>query len=102
MMRPQHVPVLLDEVLEYLNVRSGGVYCDATVGLAGHSSGIARRLGGKGRLICFDRDPQAMELAKARLEEIRAELGEEMPEVVFVPKAFSDAKSVIEPGSLDG
>ncbi len=102
MMRPQHVPVLLDEVLEYLKVRPGGVYCDATAGLAGHSSEIARRLGAKGRLICFDRDPQAMELAKARLEEIRAELGVDMPEVVFVPTAFSEAKDVIEPGSLDG
>jgi len=102
MTRPQHVPVLLDEVLEYLKVRPGGVYCDATVGLAGHSSEIARRLGGKGRLICFDRDPQAMELAKARLEEIRAELGEEMPEVRFVAKAFSEVASEIEPGNLDG
>ena len=102
MTRPQHVPVLLDEVLEYLNVRSGGVYCDATVGLAGHSSEIARRLGGKGRLICFDRDPQAMELAKARLEEIRAELGGEMPEVRFVPRAFSEVASEIETENLDG
>ncbi len=102
MMRPQHVPVLLDEVLEYLNVRSGGDYCDATVGLAGHSSEIARRLGAAGRLICFDRDPQAMELAKARLEQILGELGPEVPEVVFVPKAFSEAKDAIEPGSLDG
>ncbi len=102
MTRPQHVPVLLDEVLEYLNVRPAGVYCDATVGLAGHSSEIARRLGAKGRLICFDRDPQAMELAKARLEEVGAELGAEMPEVVFVPKAFSEAASEIKPGSLDG
>ena len=68
MNRPQHVPVLLDEVLEYLNVRPGGVYADATLGLAGHSSEIARRLGGKGRLICFDRDPEAMELAKDSAE----------------------------------
>jgi 16S rRNA (cytosine1402-N4)-methyltransferase len=96
------VPVLLDEVLEYLNVRPGGVYCDATVGLAGHSSAIAKRLGAKGRLICFDRDPQAMELAKAKLDEVRAELGAEMPEVVFVPKAFSEAATEIKPGSLDG
>jgi len=102
MNRPQHVPVLLEEALEYLNVRPGGVYVDATLGLAGHSSAIARRLGGKGRLICFDRDPQAMETAKARLNEVKAELGDEMPEVVFVPKAFSEAKAEIEPGSLDG
>jgi 16S rRNA (cytosine1402-N4)-methyltransferase len=101
----QHVPVLLDEALQYLNVRPGGVYVDATLGLAGHSSAIARKLGGKGRLICFDRDPQPMEAAKAKLAEVRAELelaGMEMPEVVFEPRAFSEAKSLIEPGSLDG
>ena len=99
---PRHVPVLLEEVLEYLNVRPGGVICDATLGLAGHSSEIAKRLGGKGRLIGFDRDPEAMEAAKVRLEEVKAELGSEMPEVVFEPRAFSEASSVIEPGSLDG
>jgi 16S rRNA (cytosine1402-N4)-methyltransferase len=98
----QHVPVLLDEALEYLNVRPGGVYVDATLGLGGHSSAIAKRLGGKGRLICFDRDPQAMAKARARFEELRAELGSEMPEVVFEPRAFSEAGDVIAKGSLDG
>ena len=102
MKSPRHVPVLLEEVLEYLNVRPGGVICDATLGLAGHSSEIAKRLGGRGKLIGFDRDPEAMEAAKVRLEEVRAELGDEMPEVVFEPRAFSEASSVIEPGSLDG
>jgi len=99
---PRHVPVLLEEVLKYLNVRPGGVICDATLGLAGHSSEIAKRLGGKGKLIGFDRDPEAMELARARLEEVKAELGSEMPEVVYEPRAFSEASSVIAPGSLDG
>src|SRR3984957_8292698 len=102
MKSPQHVPVLLEEALEYLNVRPGGVIVDATLGLAGHSVAIARRLGGKGRLICFDRDQEAMEAAKARLDEMRAELGEEMPEGRFEPRAFSEASGVIEPGSLDG
>jgi len=102
MKSPRHVPVLLEEVLEYLNVRPGGVICDATLGLAGHSSAIAKRLGGRGRLIGFDRDPEAMEAARVRLEEVRAELGEEMPEVVLVAKAFSEAANEIEPGGLDG
>ena len=83
MKSPQHVPVLLEEVLQYLNVRPGGVIVDATLGLAGHSSEIAKRLGRAGKLIGFDRDPEAMEKAKARLEVLRAELGDEMPEVVF-------------------
>ena len=98
----QHVPVLLQEALEYLNVRPGGVIVDATLGLAGHSAEIAKRLGAKGRLICFDRDPEAMEKASITLDEVRAELGEEMPEVVFEPRAFSEASSRIEPASLDG
>ena len=102
MTRPQHVPVLLDEVMQYLNVRPGGVIADATLGLAGHSSEIARRLGPKGKLIAFDRDPEAMELGRARLEELRSELGAEMPEIRLVPKAFSEAANEIEPGSLDG
>ncbi len=99
---PRHVPVLLDEVLEYLNVRPGGVICDATLGLGGHSSAIAKRLGGRGKLIAFDRDPEAMEAAKVRLEEVRAELGSEMPEVAYIAKAFSEASSLIAPGSLEG
>ena len=102
MNRPQHVPVLLDEVLEYLNVRPGGVILDATLGLAGHSAAIARRLGPKGRLIAFDRDPEAMEAAKVRFDELRTEVGDAMPEVVFVAKAFSEAANEVKPGSLDG
>ena len=99
---PQHVPVLLDEALKYLNVRPGGVIVDATLGLGGHSSAIARRLGATGRLICFDRDPEAMAKAKVRLEEVAAELGSEMPEVIYEPRAFSEAAEAIKPGSIDG
>lgn len=104
--RPRHVPVLFDQVMEYLNVRPGGVVVDATMGLAGHSAGIARRLGGRGRLICFDRDPEAMELGKAKLaalaEELDAPGGAGMPTVEFVPKAFSEAAGMLKAGSLDG
>ena len=83
-------------------MRPGGVICDATLGLAGHSSMIVKRLGRGGRLIAFDRDPEAMEAARVRLEEVKAELGDAMPEVVLEPRAFSEASSVIGPGSLDG
>jgi 16S rRNA (cytosine1402-N4)-methyltransferase len=88
--------------MEYLNVRPGGVVADATLGLAGHSSEIARRLGPKGTLIAFDRDPEAMKLATAKLDELAVELGSEMPTVKLVPKAFSEAANEIKPGSLDG
>jgi 16S rRNA (cytosine1402-N4)-methyltransferase len=102
MQQPQHVPVLLEEALKFLNVRPGGVVVDATLGLGGHSVEIAKRLGGAGKLICFDRDPEAMEKAKVRLEGLRVELGAEMPTVVFEPRAFSEASEVIAKGSLDG
>ena len=99
---PLHVPVLLEEALEYLNVRPGGVYADATLGLGGHSAELARRLGGAGRLICFDRDAEAMGKAKERFAELAKELGAEMPAVVFESRAFSEAGEVIARGSLHG
>jgi 16S rRNA (cytosine1402-N4)-methyltransferase len=100
--RPVHTPVLLEDALQYLNVRPGGVYVDATLGLAGHSSAIARKLGKAGKLICFDRDPEAMAKAKVRMDEVAAELGDQMPTVVYVPRAFSEAAQEIKPGSIDG
>src|SRR5580698_5773863 len=102
MERPQHVPVLLEESLKYLKVRPGGVYVDATLGLGGHSAAIARQLGGAGKLICFDRDPEAMAKAQARLAALAEELGEAMPELRLVPKAFSEAANEVKPASLDG
>jgi len=100
--RPQHVPVLLKEVTEFLNVRPGGVYVDATLGFAGHSSEIIRRLGPQGRLIAFDRDPAAMERATARLEQVRQELGDASPQIELHSTEFSSANEVIAAGSIDG
>jgi len=99
---PLHVPVLLEASLEYLNVRSGGVVVDATLGLGGHSVEIARRLGPTGRLIAFDRDEQAMAKARVRLAELAAELGGQMPVVEFVARPFSEIAEVVAPGTLDG
>jgi 16S rRNA (cytosine1402-N4)-methyltransferase len=62
-----HVTVLLKEAIDFLAVRRGGTYIDATVGLGGHSYEIARRLGAQGRLIGVDRDPAALEIARERL-----------------------------------
>ena len=61
-----HRPVLLDECIENLNIRPDGVYLDGTLGRAGHSREIARRLT-TGRLICVDRDDAALEAAGERL-----------------------------------
>ena len=98
----RHVPVLLTETMEFLAVRAGSTIADCTLGLAGHSAEIARRLGPKGRLIGFDRDPEALALARARLDEICGELGSEAPEVTLIGEAFSTIERHVEPASLDG
>ena len=62
-----HVPVLLKEAIDFLGVRRGGTYIDATVGLGGHSYEIAKRLGAPGHLIGLDKDPAALKIAAAKL-----------------------------------
>jgi 16S rRNA (cytosine1402-N4)-methyltransferase len=62
-----HVPVLLKEAIDFLAIRRGGTYIDATVGLGGHSYEIAKRLGAQGRLIGVDKDPAALERARKKL-----------------------------------
>ena len=68
----QHVPVLLEEVLEGLDIRPDGIYVDGTVGGAGHSIQIASRLTKGGMLIGLDRDPYAVQTASERLAELPA------------------------------
>ena len=98
----RHVPVLLHDAIELLNVRAGSVIADCTLGLAGHAAEIIRRLGPQGRLIGFDRDPEALELASARLDQISAELGNQAPDIRLIGNAFSSLSRHIEPASLDG
>ena len=61
-----HVPVLLEEALQALQVKEDGVYVDATYGRGGHAQEILKRLGTHGQLLVFDRDPQACENARRR------------------------------------
>jgi 16S rRNA (cytosine1402-N4)-methyltransferase len=84
----RHVPVLLEVAIRSLNVRPGGAYIDATLGMAGHSLEIAKRLGPKGTLIGFDRDPEAMAIATRRLEQLSEQLGAEMPKLVLHADEF--------------
>ena len=64
-----HIPVLLDQCIEGLNINPDGIYIDCTAGGGGHSSAIAARLSEKGRLYSLDRDPDAVKAASARLAE---------------------------------
>lgn len=62
-----HIPILKDEIIDLLNINPNGVYVDCTVGGAGHSSEIAKKLTENGILICFDKDLEALEISKERL-----------------------------------
>lgn len=64
---PQHTPVLLDEMLEFLRPAPGAVFVDATVGAGGHAAAIAGKIMPGGRLIGLDRDRLALEIAGERL-----------------------------------
>jgi 16S rRNA (cytosine1402-N4)-methyltransferase len=65
-----HKPVMVREVLEYLNPPVGGVVVDATVGTGGHARALAERIGREGLLIALDRDAQMLTLAQQNLADI--------------------------------
>ena len=98
----RHVPVLWMEAMEYLAVRRGGTYVDCTLGFAGHAVAIAKALGGEGRLVGLDRDPEALELAGARLAALGSELGPAMPSTTLHHAEFSRVREFVEPGGVDG
>src|ERR1035438_2570974 len=98
----RHVPVLFQEAIDFLRVRAGGTYVDCTLGLGGHAEGIARLLGPQGRLIGFDRDHEALDLAKARLDRVCEELGSQAPQITLVGEVFSTIAEHVKPASLDG
>ena len=95
-----HAPVLLKEATDFLAIRRGGNYIDATVGLGGHSIEIARRLGAPGLLIGFDKDPTALEIARGRLQPERG--APDWPEVRLVQASFAEAGERCPAGSADG
>jgi 16S rRNA (cytosine1402-N4)-methyltransferase len=98
----RHAPVLFQEAIDFLRVRAGSTVADCTLGLAGHSSGIARLLGPQGHLIGFDRDPEALALAREKLDEVCGELGGQAPKVTLIGEAFSSITQHLQPGSVDG
>ena len=67
----KHVPVLLNECIENLQINPDGIYVDGTLGGAGHSLHIAKKLSSKGMLIGIDRDQEALNAASKKLEEFK-------------------------------
>ena len=64
-----HIPVLRDETINSLNINPDGIYVDGTLGGAGHSMEILKRLSPKGQLICFDQDIEAIESSSKKLND---------------------------------
>ena len=84
-----HTTVLLREAVDGLDIKGEGTYVDCTLGGAGHSKEIAKKLSPEGRLICFDQDVTAIEVAKERLKDY-------LPQVTFIQSNFRNLKSELE------
>ena len=76
-----HIPVLRDETINSLNINPDGIYVDGTLGGAGHSMEILKRLSPKGQLICFDQDIEAIESSSKKLNDYR-------PGTIFIHSNF--------------
>ena len=89
-----HVSVLLAECIENLNIKPSGIYVDGTTGGGGHSLEIAKRLTEGGRLICIDRDTDALAAASKRLAEYA-------DRITFVHSNYSELHAVLSDLGVD-
>ena len=90
----KHKPVMLSECIEGLNIKPEGIYVDGTMGGAGHSIEIAKRLTNKGLLIGIDRDEEAICVAKERLKEFN--------NIKFVHDNHDNIKNILEKLDITG
>ncbi len=89
----QHQPVMLHEALQGLNIVPDGIYIDGTFGRGGHSFEILERLNSNGKLICFDKDPEAIAHGQKRFGDDNR--------VQFYQACFSDMSRVIRECGVD-
>lgn len=90
----KHIPVLLEECIEGLCIKPNGIYVDGTLGGAGHSYEIAKRLSTNGKLIGIDRDETALTAAKEKLKEFSF--------VTYVHDNHDNIKYVLEKNDISG
>ena len=91
----EHYSVMLNECIDGLNIKENGLYVDCTAGGGGHSYAIASRLSSKGKLICIDRDTDAINAVKERLAEFS-------DRVEIVHDNFSNLKNILNGRKADG
>lgn len=89
----KHVSVLLNECIEGLNLKEDGIYVDGTLGRGGHSSEILKRIP-QGLLICFDKDQQAIDESRERLEAISSNF-------ILIHKGFKNLKEELKKHQMD-
>lgn len=89
----KHKSVLLQECIEGLNIKENGIYVDGTLGGAGHSSEILKKLSSKGKLIGIDRDEEALKAASQRLKEYE--------NVVYLHGNHDDIKELLKSIQID-
>ena len=90
----KHIPIMLNEVLEGLDIKPDGTYVDGTLGGAGHSSEIVKRLSDKGRLIGIDQDMDAIKASSERLKEYK--------NVKIIHSNYVNMKNVLMDEVIDG
>ena len=88
-----HIPIMLDEVIDNLDIKPNGIYVDLTVGGAGHSTEILKRIK-NGKLICVDQDEEALVVAKDRLLKIS-------DNVLFYKSNFENFKEILDYYGID-
>jgi 16S rRNA (cytosine1402-N4)-methyltransferase len=87
MVKQIHVPVLLDEVIQYLRIKKGGIYVDCTLGGGGHSREILKKIGPKGKLVAIDQDESALKIARQELKNYK--------NVIFIHDNFRHLANIL-------
>lgn len=93
-MKYNHIPILLNEVIEGLNIKPNGIYVDGTLGGGGHSLEIVKRLKEGGRLIAIDKDEEAILAASQKLEKYK-------DRITYIHDDFKNAISNLDRLGID-
>ena len=87
-MEYKHISIMIDEILSGLNIKPDGIYLDCTIGGAGHSLQIIKKLNDKGLLIGIDKDKEAIDVCKTRLKDYK--------NVILEKSDFKDIAQILD------